>query len=83
MNDSVLRFDKFSVEVSLAQYPKQDLDSKIWQFSSELDLVVSISALFAAKRGDDDLSEEGNFGHENGSFPILFTVGAQTFNDSG
>ena len=66
VNHTVLRFDQFSVEICLAKNSEKDLDSEIRQFSSELNLVITVSALITVEGSDDNFSEEGNFGEEDG-----------------
>ena len=76
MDDSELWLDKLPVEVFLAHDSKEYLHPKVWEFSSELHFIVSVATVFAAEGGDDDLSEEGYFCHEESSLSILLAVGA-------
>lgn len=46
------------------QTPKQYLYSEIRQSASKLDIVVGLSAVFAAEGADEDFSEEGDVDHE-------------------
>lgn len=78
----MFRFDELSVEISFGQHSEEDVYSEVRESATELHFIISEAALIAEERGDNDLSEEGDFGEEEGSFAILLAVGAETFNDS-
>lgn len=83
VDDCMLRLDEFSVEVCFGHDSEEDVDSEVGESASELNFVVPVAALFAGEGSDDDFSEEGDFGEEEGGFAILLAVGAETFDDGG
>lgn len=75
MNNCILRFDEFSIEVFLLKDSEENLDSKIRQFPSKLHLVISISTLLALKGSYDYLFKEWYFGKKDSGFTVLLAVG--------
>lgn len=58
-------------------------DSEIRQSACELDLVVALPAVLAGKGADQNLSEEGDGGQEDGGVGWLVAGGTLCFCDGG
>ena len=76
MNDAVFWFDELSIEIGFGHNSEKNVDTKIRKFSSKLNFVIAVSTFLAVEGGDDYLSEEGYFGHEDGGLTIFLAVGA-------
>ena len=74
MNDTVFWFDELSIEISFGHNSEKNVDTKIGKFSSKLNFIIAVSTFFAVKGGDDHLSEEGYFGHEDGGLTIFLAI---------
>ena len=83
VNNSVLRFDKLSVQIIFIHDSEENLHSEVRKLPTELHFIVSVSTMLTVERCDDDFSEEGDFGHQKSSLSIFVAIGALTFNDSG
>lgn len=79
----MLRLDDLSIEIFFWQNSEKNDNSIVGEFSSKLDFVVAISALFAVERGKYDFPEEGDFGHEKSGGAVLLAVHTEAFDDCG
>ena len=80
-NDTVFRLDKLSVEVIFIHDPKQNMYSEVRQCPSKLYLIIASATMITVEGRDDELSEEGYFGHEKSSLTILLAIRALALDD--
>lgn len=59
VNFGVFGFDDLPVQIIFGKDSEQDDNTVVRELSCKLDLIVSITALFALKGGNDDFPEEG------------------------
>ena len=83
VNFRVFWLNYLSVEIFFREHSKKYDNPIIREFSSELNFVVSISALFAEERSKYHFPEEGNFCHEQSSGAVLLAVHTETLDNCG